>query len=60
MNSHRVSGCLITFDPTLTRATFVRKILPDRDIANIVYGKPHGRIGRVVSSTPIPGTMTTS
>ena len=33
---------------------------PDSDSRNSEYGQPHGRSGSVVSSTPMPGTITTS
>src|SRR5215468_4118464 len=60
MNSHLVIRWLITLAPTPTSATFVPKSRPDAESRNIVYGTPQGRSGRVASSTPMPGTMTTS
>ncbi len=50
----------ITFAPILTKATLVPKRAPEADRRNIEYGLFHARIGTVVSSTPIPGTMTAS
>ena len=60
MNSHLVIRCLTMLAPTPTSATFVPESRPDAQSRNIVYGTPQGRIGRLASSTPMPGTMTTS
>jgi len=46
--------------PTPTSATGVRVSRPDAHSRNRAYGNPHGRSGSVASSTPIPGTITTS
>ena len=46
--------------PTLTSATLVPNSFPDALSRNIAYGVSHGRIGRLASSTPMPGTITTS
>ena len=59
-NSHRVARWLMRFAPTLTSATLVPNSFPEALSRNIAYGVSHGRIGRLASSTPMPGTMTTS
>ena len=60
MISCRVSHGRMSFAPTLTNATFVPNSLPDTQTRSIEYGVCHGRRGRVASSTPMPGTITTS
>jgi len=60
VTSHRMARWSIKSAPTLTSATFVPKSRPVALSRNIEYGVCHARKGRVASSTPIPGTITTS
>ena len=57
VDGHLVSIYLIHIRSDADPGDFVRRILPDRDIADMISRMPHGRISRVVSSTPIPALI---
>src|SRR5690606_28836549 len=59
-NSDRVTRSRSILAPMLTRATLVPNGFAATPSQNSEYGNAHGRTGVVVSSTPMPGTITTS